>query len=187
MNTAVRQAILSTSPIVVSPNALYPAITSWTGFNASISADGIISEDSLNSSHSAFRSAGSPPLTNGKRYRWTVWMRPLNRRFCYLTIAPENGNSRFVTVWGLDGQGLLDTKQIGTSIAEVTTSYRRIQQGISRLVFEFLLVNGGANSVPIIGVVNAFPPFYSGSFDPQYVGLNMPSIQHIANELIQLN
>ena len=190
MKPAVRQILLSTSPINPSPNSLFlPAITgNWDLSNATLSSTGIIEEISTNAPHAILKL--NPPwfaLQNNIAYQWTVWVRPLNRRFCYLSICPNSASSRFVTVWGLDGQGLLDTKQIGSTVTNTSFSYKRIQQGISRIQFRFTITSGASNQVPIIGAVDTFPPVYSGVFDVNYAGINgSPAIQIVANECVPI-
>lgn len=187
MKTAVRQMVLSAEQINPSPNSLFlPAVSGiWSTYASTLSSDGIISEDGTNYFHPIARQ--SPTrfiLQNNQPYRWTVWVRPLNRRFCYLTIAPQNGDSRVVSVWGLDGQGLLDRRQMGTTIINDSFSYKKIQQGICKLTFNFTITTGSDLQVPLIGPVDKFPPLYTSFFDITYQGLNQPSIQVLANECL---
>ena len=186
MKSAVRQILLSPIPINPSPNSLFLPVnsTNWLTFNISASNDGIISEDGTNNIHSVFRQSPYFVLQDNQPYRWSVWVRPLNRRFCYLTVAPTGGQSRIVTVWGLDGQGLLDTKQIGATIANFSNNYRKVRSDVYKIDLMFTITSGASTQIPVIGIANSATPVYNANFDIPYQGLNQPSIQILANECV---
>lgn len=159
--------------------------TDWLLTNVFVSNDGIISENGINNAHVASRPSPYFVLQDNQPYRWTVWARPLNRRFCYLMILPNNGGSRIVTVWGLDGQGLLDTKQIGSPVTNFSTNYRKVRaDDVYKIDLMFTITSGAANQVPIIGAADTFPPLYNSLLYIPYQGLNQPSIQILANECV---
>ena len=186
MNT-LRRILFSNEKINPSPNSLFLPVPQWGNLSfASISADGILSEDATSNVHAVVRD--SPTffaLQNNIPYRWTVWVRPLARRFVYLSIVPGSGGGiRVVTVWGLDGQGLLETR-LGINPINVSTSYKRIASGIYKLTINFTITSGALNQIPVIGIVDKFPPTYNaGGTDVTFQGLNQPSLQILANELL---
>lgn len=185
MKNAVRQILLSGEAINPSPNSLFLPVPQWSpliGIN--VSSDGIIFEDVGNGIHIALRNLNYFSLVNNVPYRWTVWVKPLARRFCYLTIAPDGGKSRFVTLWGLDGQGLLDTKQIGSTVTNVSTAYKNVGKGIWKLTFNFTITSGGDLQIPVIGLSNSATPTYDKFFDIPFQGLLQSSIQVVANECV---
>ena len=187
MKTAVRRILLSSEAINPSPNSLFLPVPQWGSFiGASISTDGVLSEDTTNGIHVTFRDTPRFTLQTNIPYRWTVWVRPLARRFVYLTIAPNAGNTRFVTVWGLDGQELLETKAVGSNPINVSTAYRRIRSDVHKLTFNFTITSGGLTLTPVIGMSNQFPPTYDVNFDVPFQGLNQPSIQILGNELLAI-
>lgn len=187
MKTAIRQAILSTGGQVnPSPNSLFNTnVANWNlKAGVSVSSDGVISEDSANNLHAVYHQTPYFILLNNIPYRWRLWVRPLNRRFFYTTIAPSGGTTRFVALWGLDGQGVIDTKTIGSNPVDVSTGYRKIASDVYQVDLFFRLTTGGNLQIPVIGLSNSATPTYSAFFDIPFQGLNQPSIQVLANECV---
>ena len=192
MKTVVKQILLSGEPINPSPNSLFLPVPQWTQsatLGVAKNSEGIISEDSTNAIHIVVQNGitGNTffALQNNVPYRWTVWVRPLGRRFCYLTIASIAGTSgRRSTLWGLDGQGLLDTRSTGSNTILDFTSYKKVRSDIYKLVFGFTLTSGASNQIPVIGLSNSATPTYDANLDVPFQGLNQPSIQVLANECV---
>lgn len=185
IKTAIRNILFSGEAINPSPNSLFSPAPQWnTLTNASISADGVLSENGADAPHAILQNNPAFVLQNNIPYRWTIWVRPLARRFCYFTIFPTNSGVRTVLVFGLDGQGLLESF-IGSSVSIASTIYKKIQSGIYKITINFTVSTSGATLLPIIGIVDKFPPIYSGS-DATFQGLNQQSIQILANEVLAI-
>ena len=185
MRNSVKNIVLRGSAINPSASSLFLPIASWTAFAASFS-NNILSEDSTNQQHAIYIPANAAPLSINTPYRWRIWVRPLNRRFCYTTIAPNGGLSRVVLLWGLDGQGVLDQKTINSNPTSISTGYKKIGADVYQLDFLFTITSGASNQVPVIGAADSATPTYTASFDVRYQGLNQASIQVLANECIPI-
>ena len=186
MKSAVRQILLSSISIKPSSFSRYPQIPSWTPINAVPSADGTITEAAGLTRQALLTTTATPALSNGASYRFTVWAKGLNRKFIGFGIQPNAAASRFFTVFGLSGEGLIQTAQNNADITLLATSYQGLGRGIYRLSHDVTLNSGASNQFGIIAMYDVGFPAWNGVFDYNMVGSTLPAMQILGIELLPL-
>lgn len=168
----------SSPPIIISPNNVLPALTTWSTAGASIVSGNILREDGTNGAHTIFTQVSA---IAGTRYSITFWVKALNRAFFTIGLIY---NGRDFYTFGLNGEGQTGYSLSGgaTGISSVVIAYTKQGSGIYRINIAYTALNSG---MPFISPSPSdVPNPNTSSLNVIYQGLNQDALQILGSELI---